>query len=105
MFPFESKYVYLLLSLLLIWWLFEVFRVSLKKGLYRVPGPLVAKFSNLWRVKFVWSGDAHEQYRVLHEKYGPIVRTAPEVVDIADPSVIQTIYGINSKFLKVAAVH
>lgn len=73
-------------------------------SLRNVPGPLLAKFSPFWRVWFVRKGDAHVRYRSLHEKYGSIVRTAPSVVDISDPAVIPTIYGIGSKFLKVCAL-
>ncbi|KAF2804541.1 cytochrome P450 [Mytilinidion resinicola] len=68
--------------------------------LRKVPGPAAARFTNLWRVSFVWSGKAHIKYRKLHEKYGPIVRTGPNVLDISDPSAIPTIYGIKSKYLK-----
>ncbi|KAH8683619.1 cytochrome P450 [Ilyonectria robusta] len=47
-------------------------------------------------------GNAHINYRKLHDKYGPIVRTAPNVVDISDPAVIPSIYAIGSKFVKSA---
>jgi hypothetical protein len=72
-----------------------------KPGLRALPGPVAARFTNAWRVMLVWSGNTHEEYRKLHAEYGPIVRTAPNVVDISDPSVISVIYGINSKYLKV----
>ena len=49
----------------------------------------------------VMSGNAPLVYRELHNKYGEIVRTAPNVVDISHPAAIQKIYSINSKFLKV----
>ena len=46
-------------------------------------------------------GDAPEVYYNLHQQYGPIVRTAPGVVSIADPRTVPTIYGIGTKFYKV----
>ncbi len=81
--------------------LLNIVRLAFRKGLRQVPGPFAARFTDFWRVGFVWKGDAHNQYRALHAKYGPIVRTAPNVVDISDPSAVPIIYGINSKYIKV----
>lgn len=74
---------------------------ALQRGLREIPGPWIAKFNPFWRVGFVWKGNAHIDYRNLHDKYGPIVRTAPNVVDISDPAVLPSIYAIGSKFVKV----
>jgi hypothetical protein len=60
-----------------------------------------AKFSSLYRPWKLASGDAPQFYRGLHKRYGKIVRTGPQTVDISDPSAVATIYGINTKFLKV----
>ena len=49
-------------------------------------------------------GDAQEVYYNLHQKYGPIVRTAPGVVSISDPRTVPTIYGIGTKFYKVRSI-
>lgn len=76
-------------------------RAAFRRELWRVPGPWLARFLPFWRVFFVHRGDAHIRYRELHDRYGPIVRTAPNVVDISDPTVIPTIYGIGSKYYKV----
>ncbi|KAH8883489.1 cytochrome P450 [Thozetella sp. PMI_491] len=43
-----------------------------------------------------------EVYYNLHREYGAIVRTAPNVVSIADPHAIPAIYGIGTKFYKSA---
>ncbi|KAH6984446.1 cytochrome P450 [Ilyonectria sp. MPI-CAGE-AT-0026] len=75
---------------------------ALQRGLREIPGPWIAKFNPFWRVEFVWKGNAHINYRKLHDKHGPIVRTAPNVVDISDPAVIPSIYAIGSKFVKSA---
>ncbi|KAL1633443.1 hypothetical protein SLS58_011074 [Diplodia intermedia] len=103
----EMNYQYLLLFLLI----FILERLSrtvystFRRGIRRVPGPLAAKLTPYWRIGLVWSGDAHEKYRALHARYGPMVRTAPHVVDISDPAAIPTIYGIKSRFLKSAFYH
>ncbi|RAH55932.1 cytochrome P450 [Aspergillus piperis CBS 112811] len=47
-------------------------------------------------------GNAPEAYRELHRRYGHIVRTGPETVDISDPAALAVVYGISSGFLKSA---
>jgi len=85
----------------IIYWFLKATFKAYQPGLRQVPGPWLAKFSGLWRLYFVFDGNGHESYRTLHKKYGAIVRTAPNVVDISDPSAIATIYSISSKFIKV----
>uniref|UniRef100_A0A8H7KBQ6 Cytochrome P450 n=1 Tax=Bionectria ochroleuca TaxID=29856 RepID=A0A8H7KBQ6_BIOOC len=81
-------------------WVIQILYVSLRPGLRDLPGPWLARYTPLWRIMFVFSGKAPEGYRKLHAKHGKMVRTAPKVVDISDPSAISLIYGIGSKFLK-----
>ncbi|KAF5610572.1 cytochrome p450 oxidoreductase [Fusarium tjaetaba] len=80
----------------IIQWIRQVFR----SDLWRIPGPLPARFTSLYRPLKLYTGNAHEVYHQLHLKYGPIVRTGPNVVSISDPSAIALIYSIGSKFLK-----
>lgn len=91
-----SAYI-LLLALLIL----NYVRSSFRKGLSSLPGPFLAKFSGIYRLSLVHHGHAPERYRELHENYGPIVRTGPNHVSISDTTMIPTIYGIGSKFLKV----
>lgn len=93
--------IIIIFTVILVGWLVSLVHTTLRPGLRNIPGPWVAKFTQAWRIGLVWKGNAHEEYKLLHEKYGPIVRTAPNVVDISDPTSIATIYGISSKFLKV----
>jgi hypothetical protein len=74
-------------------------------GIRGLPGPFFASISPAWRISLVYRGNAHAEYRKLHEKYGPIVRTAPRVVDISDPAALPIIYGINSHFIKVCVAN
>ncbi|KAJ5934250.1 cytochrome P450 [Penicillium verhagenii] len=67
-----------------------------------LPGPKFARFSPFYRAWKISKGDAPVFYRNLHEKYGRIVRTGPNTVDISDPDALPVIYGIGSKFLKSA---
>lgn len=69
--------------------------------LREIPGPLLAKFSTLYRILMVRQGHAPMEYRRLHSQYGHIVRTGPKHVSVSDPDMIPVIYGIGSKFKKV----
>ncbi|KAF2683060.1 cytochrome P450 [Lentithecium fluviatile CBS 122367] len=94
-----SSFIPLVLAHHLLWICRLLFKV-LQPGLRHIPEPWLAKFTPLWRIWFVWDGSAHVGYRRLHERYGPIVRTAPNVVNISDPAAINTIFGIGSRFTK-----
>ncbi|KAJ9610999.1 hypothetical protein H2204_015284 [Knufia peltigerae] len=75
-------------------------RTAYRKHLRSIPGPCLARFTGVYRLSLVWKGDAPEQYRNVHAKHGKIVRVGPNHVSVSDPSEIQTIYGVGSKFLK-----
>jgi hypothetical protein len=49
----------------------------------------------------VQTGRYHIIMRELHDKYGPIVRIGPNLLDIDMPEVIKTIYGSDPKWRKV----
>lgn len=86
--------------LLLIYLLLDSVRVAYKSGIRNVPGPTFARWSNLWRITFVWDGKAPWKTLDLHEKYGPVIRTGPNSVVFSDPAVIPLIYGVSSKYYK-----
>ncbi|KAH7092538.1 cytochrome P450 [Paraphoma chrysanthemicola] len=72
----------------------------LRSPLKQIPGPFIAKFSNIWRF-FNHYGQTHiETQRKLHEKYGDVVRLGPTTVSLADSSLIKTIYNARGTFLK-----
>jgi hypothetical protein len=84
-----------------LYWIVSTLRLAYRTDLSPLPGPRWARFTGLYRVYRLWPGKAPSVYLELHQKYGPIVRTGPNTVSIADPSTIPTIYGIGSNFLKV----
>lgn len=61
--------------------------------LRHIPGPLLAKLTNIPRFLWVRSYRAHDIHIDLHRKYGPIVRFGPNMVAVADPAEIGKIYG------------
>lgn len=66
-----------------------------------IPGPLIAKFTNLQRVWWVSTGEAQMYYQAAHQKYGDIVRFGPDMVSICNPDALNTIYPIRPGFPKV----
>lgn len=73
----------------------------LKSPLKKLPGPFLAKFSNVWRLYNHYSQTHIETQKALHKKYGDVVRLGPGTVSIADAGLLKTIYSTRGTFLKV----
>lgn len=73
----------------------------LSSPLKKIPGPFVAKFSNLWRFCNHYGQTHIETQKELHKKYGDVVRLGPNTVSIADAGLIKTIYSTRGTFVKV----
>jgi hypothetical protein len=61
--------------------------------LRQYPGPLLWRAFRLSYVVSIQRGDIHRQLRRFHEKYGPIVRFAPNELSYADGTAWKDIYG------------
>lgn len=68
--------------------------------LRKVPGPLLARFTNLWIAWKSGEGRSHLLWRELHAKYGALVRTGPKRVLFNDPELLATMYGAGSNYIK-----
>jgi hypothetical protein len=66
-----------------------------------VPGPFLAKFTNLWRLLDTWGGRTELTHQLLHEKYGKAVRIGPDLVSLSDPELIRKVYDTRGTFVKV----
>ena len=88
---------WILLAVPFLYYLLPFFR---NWSIQDVPGPFLAKFSNLWFMYQCRTG--HRFYTVyqLHEKHGKLVRVQPDHVSVADPDAIPIIYGHGTGFLK-----
>lgn len=64
------------------------------------PGPLVAKFSDVWLACVSYQGRRSEVIHDLHKKYGPVVRLAPNHVSVALPDAQNLVYGHGNGTLK-----
>ncbi len=76
---------------------------SRSAGLDHVPGPWLARYSNLhaWIQAQSRYGTNTCYLQQLHEKYGDVVRVAPKRVSVCDPDSISAIYGMKASLDKV----
>jgi cytochrome P450 len=95
--PFLS-YISLILTSTLAYLLYTL----LFHPLRALPGPLLARFTNLWLVWHTRKGTAHRFLPSLHAQYGPIVRIAPNTVLVCSEDAVKAIYGSGSAFTKGA---
>ncbi|KAL4897955.1 pisatin demethylase [Aspergillus ambiguus] len=72
----------------------------LRSDLRSIPGPAVAKLTDLYRLLLVRSDSAHEHHLRLHKRYGPFVRLGPNDVSIAYPSVLPILYNARTRYPK-----
>lgn len=66
-----------------------------------IPGPFLARFSDLWRLLVIRRGAAQDEHLNLHKKYGDIVRIGPNCVILNGYDSINSVYAISQKFEKV----
>jgi len=89
-------------------WLIAALAVPLSIAIYnlsfhplsRVPGPFYAAISPLWLYVESYLGTEASSIEALHAKYGPVVRVAPNEVDISDGAALAPIYTDKGGFLK-----
>lgn len=65
--------------------------------LSQFPGPLLARSSRAFFIRSTWRGTLHFDVKVLHDRYGSIVRIAPDELAFIDPSAWKDIYGHSTK--------
>lgn len=65
-----------------------------------IPGPFLAKFSDIWLGWVSSLGHRSDVVHELHKKYGPLVRLAPNHVSVADPDALQVVYAHGNGSLK-----
>ncbi|KAH8666214.1 cytochrome P450 [Ilyonectria robusta] len=78
-------------------WFFVSYHIS---PLKKYAGPFLAGWTNLWRLSQVISGDYAPRIKRLHDKYGPIVRLGPNLLDLDFPELSRVIYSTDGKWKK-----
>ncbi|RYP06472.1 hypothetical protein DL765_009481 [Monosporascus sp. GIB2] len=68
--------------------------------LRRYPGPFLASFSRLWKVISTVKGQTNYDHIQLHQRYGPIVRIAPNEVSMSSPTAARTLLSAGKRFYK-----
>ncbi|KAL4887657.1 cytochrome P450 [Aspergillus karnatakaensis] len=104
--PYEMQYSVvmgnlpsLVLALGLVYFLTLAQRVR-KNPLSSIPGPEITKWTDFFLKYYTVTGQRPRYVHALHQKYGPIVRVAPSIVDIADIPSAREIHRIASPYLK-----
>ena len=86
-----------LLFLPLLYWVIPYLTVT---HLQSIPGPFLAKFSNLWLLYQARLARRSISVDQAHKQYGTMVRIAPNHVSIASDAAILEVYGHGNGFLK-----
>ncbi|KAK8099954.1 hypothetical protein PG999_010328 [Apiospora kogelbergensis] len=68
--------------------------------LKHIPGPFWARFTNAQRVLWVKAKQAHLIHQELHDQYGPVVRTGPNMIMFNDPEAIPVVHTMRKGFPK-----
>lgn len=92
----------LFLGTILAWAVVRCLGNLLAPGVRNIPGPILAKLSNLYRLYSVSKGDSHVSLATLHRKYGDNVRLGPHVVSICNLEDVSKVYGIKGGFVKAS---
>lgn len=79
--------------LVLILPVWRIFHNLFRHPLRRFPGPLSHGASRLPIVAQLWRGKLVYHLEVLHARYGPVVRTAPDELSFLDTMAWKDIYG------------
>ena len=75
---------------------------SRRAGLSHIPGPFLARYTDLWRFYQAVKGFGKRGFLPAKlETYGEVVRVGPTTVAVFDPAAIPTIYGTGSRLNKV----
>ena len=76
----------------------------LRSPLKSFPGPNLASFTNIWRMRDVAKGRCDITHNNLHRRYGPAVRMGPNILSLSDPDLINLVYNTKNPWLKVRSI-
>ncbi|KAI3548812.1 uncharacterized protein CCOS01_13119 [Colletotrichum costaricense] len=86
----------ILAALPILYWIGWVIYARTLHPLSNIPGPFLATVSRLWYIRKIWSEDVEKDERALHEKFGPLIRIAPDEVSCSDPDAFADIYRFSN---------
>jgi len=91
--PKQWVIVYLPVAFVVYWAVWIIYARTLHP-LAKIPGPFWPSVSRTWIMYRMYGGHMQKYQRMAHEKYGPIIRIAPNEVAVADPAAIPKIYPV-----------
>lgn len=95
--PFLLRNWYIVLPLVIVT---RALYNDLSSPTRKYPGPLLARYTRLWKTLSTASEHTHWDHVALHEKYGPVVRIAPNEVSLASPEAARTLLSAGKGFYK-----
>ncbi|KAH6988294.1 cytochrome protein [Ilyonectria sp. MPI-CAGE-AT-0026] len=96
----SCKHVLYALAPIFWYWVLPLLHGIFLSPLRRVPGPFLARVSRLWEFYSLWKGQSNLDFIRLHEKYGPVVRIAPNRYSFSRQEDVKTIYALGGRFFK-----
>lgn len=93
-------YLLAIIPLLILSRVLYLLYTFLSSPLRPVPGPFWTRFTKFWYFNQVRRGHFETENIRLHQKYGSVVRIAPDHYSVSDLAAVKTIYGTGSKFAK-----
>lgn len=84
---------------------FSLLCIAAWRRLWHIPGPFWARFTHLWIIRRILTGDYIQGLLDLHIKYGPVVVVAPNFVSLSDPEEIRQIGKVRSKWGRAEGYH
>lgn len=97
--PLGQQYHYLLLAAVAVVALGFVYSV-VRNPLSKIPGPWYSKITSVVLTNEFLKGRRAKYVQRLHEKYGPIVRIAPNEVDVTEVAAVKQIHTVKATYLK-----
>ncbi|KAK2836963.1 hypothetical protein FQN49_006545 [Arthroderma sp. PD_2] len=91
----------------LVWYTVVVVYRIVFHPLAHIPGPFLAKATNLYSFYFngILDGKFYLQVEKLHEIYGPVVRITPDEIHLSNPEHYDEIYHVGTSYNKSAAFY
>ena len=79
---------------------FKYIYETLFSRLSSIPGPFLARITDLYRAAYTSRGDIDSTHRQWHEQYGTAVRIGPNTISFSDPDLIKVIYSTKGAWRK-----
>lgn len=100
------QYMLVLVGAFLLFFCTVIVFNSKRAGLSHIPGPFIARYTNLWAVYIAWrtniDGNRASFNRSLQAHYGDVIRFGPRSISVMDPAAVPLIYGVRSRLDKVS---